>query len=93
MSTIKLSNPTGAHMEDVVEYTYYLWTQQASILNYLSTLGQMCSIIFQALSAAGTSYSISLSAWGFKSTQISKFASFPVSMTTHTGVSINIANV
>ncbi len=83
---------TGMHQEDLVEYTYYLWTQQASILNYMSTLGDMCSEVFKQLSAAGTSMSISITAT-LKSLEISKVQSFPGSITNFTYVSVTLTQV
>ena len=89
MSGTKRISKTGMHQEDLVEVMYCLWTQQASILNYASTLGAFCSEIFRQLSAAGTSYSISISAT-LTSLEISKVASFPGSITNFTGVSVTL---
>lgn len=92
MSSTGRIRKDGMHQEDLVEYTYYLWTQQASILNYMSTLGDMCSEIFRQLSAAGTSYSISITAT-LKSLEISKKASFPNSISDLTKVSVTLTQV
>ena len=89
MSSTKQIRKDGVHQEDLVEMVYYLWTQQASILNYLSTLGNVVSKVFGELSDATVSYSISLSG-SYGSLEISARASFPGSMTTWTAVSVTL---
>ena len=87
MSDTKQIRKRGFYQEDFVEMLYYLWNQQGSILNYLSTLGYLCSAVFGEFSDATTSYSISLSG-SFGSFEISAKASFPTSITSLTTVSI-----
>jgi hypothetical protein len=85
MSTKKLMARTGYHDEDLVEIAYYIMAQHASILNYLSTLGGVTSGLIASLSKRADSASYITGALS-----ISKLASFPVSLTTLTGVSITL---
>jgi hypothetical protein len=85
MSTRKLIARTGYHQEDMVELAYYLIAQHASILNYLSTLGDVASGLIASLSKRADSASYVTGALS-----ISALASFPASFTTLTGVSITL---
>ena len=89
MSEFKSIRKSGFHQEDLVELAYYMYVEGASILNYLSTLGQYCSAAFGFMSDATTSYSISLSG-SYGSLEISAKASFPTSITSITGVSVTL---
>lgn len=89
MSINKQIQKRGMHQEDLVELLYYVVAQQASIINYMSTLGNVVSKVFGELSDATTSYSISLSG-SYGSLEISAKASFPGSITDFTGVSITL---
>lgn len=89
MSGTKQIRKAGIHQEDLVELAYYMWTEGASILNYLSTLGIVCSEAFGFMSDAISSYSISLST-GYGSLEISAKCSFPTSLTTITAVSVTL---
>ena len=85
MSDKKIIARTGYGDEDLMEQAYYLVAMHASILNYLSTLGGTTSTLIASLSKRADSASYITGALS-----ISKLASFPVSLTTLTGVSITL---
>jgi len=85
MSTKKLIARTGYHDEDLIELTYYVMAQHASVLNYLSTLGYTISALIASLSKRADSASYITGALS-----ISARASFPASLTSLTGVSITL---
>jgi hypothetical protein len=89
MSTAKKISPKGVHQEDMVEMVYYLWKAHGSILTYLSNLNYIVSNVFNALSNATTSVSISYSG-SIGSVNYLSAAGFPTSMTTLTGCSITL---
>ena len=90
MSTFKQIRNKGVHQEDLVELLEALTYQRASILNYLSTLGNMCSRVFGEMSDATTSLSLSLSGYtGGQSFGVSTRAGGPPSsMTTLTTITV-----
>jgi hypothetical protein len=75
--------PTGVDQSDLVELIYYIWTGQASILNYLSTVGGVLSALIASLSAQNGSTSGTV-------LSVSGKAAFPTSMTAMTGCSISL---
>lgn len=82
----KIHQKYGYFQEDMVEILYYLYTGHASILNYLSTTGEILSALITSLSAGDGSNSGTV-------LSVSGIASFPTSMTTLCGVSINLGEV
>jgi hypothetical protein len=84
MSGTKVISPKGVHQEDMVEMVYSLWKGHASILNYISTLGDQFSALCKLLSGGVDS------AGGSLTMSVSGKASFPTSMTTTTGVTVTL---
>jgi hypothetical protein len=83
MSANKKIVKTGMEQADLVELIYYLWAGQASILNYLSTVGGTLSALIGSLSAeVGSGSTTKLS--------VSGLAAFPTSLTTATAVTISL---
>ena len=82
----KIHQKWGYHQEDLVELLYYLYTGHASILNYLSTTGEILSALIASLSAARGSNSATV-------LSVSGKSSFPTSMTDICNVSINLREV
>jgi GH18 family chitinase len=91
MSTFKQIRNKGVHQEDLVELLDSLIKQRASILNYMSALGKVCSAVFGEMSDMTTSLSISLSTGGWgQSFGITARASFPTSFTALTSVTVTL---
>ena len=84
MSGRKIIGKRGLHQEDLVEMVYSLWKGHASILNYISTLGDQFSALCKLLSGGVDS------AGGSLTMSVSGKASFPTSMTTTTGVTVTL---
>ena len=82
----KIHQKHGYFQEDMVEILYYLYTGHASILNYLSTMGEILSTLITSLSAAEGSNSATV-------LSVSAIASFPTSMTDLCNVSIHLEEV
>lgn len=82
----KIHQKWGYHQEDLIDLMYVLYTGHASILNYLSTTGELISTVIACVSLAEGSGSATV-------LSISGLASFPVSMTTLCNVSINLREV
>lgn len=84
---LKQIRPEGCNQEDLVELLYYINAGQTSILNYLSTLGDVVSAYIKSLSTITV---FSGDSWSGTVLSISKLAGHPTSMTDLTGVSITI---
>ncbi len=82
----KIHQKWGYYQEDLVELLYYVYTGHASILNYLSTAGEILSTLITSLSAADGSNSATV-------LSVSGITSFPTSMTDICNVSINLLEV
>lgn len=94
MSTFKQIRNKGVHQEDVVELLDALSQQRVSILNYLSTLGNMCSRVFGEMSDMTTPLSLSMSGTYGNGADAQSFGistrtgGFITSMTTLTAVTV-----
>lgn len=82
----KIYKHWGYHQEDMVDLLYYLVTGHASILNYLSTCGEVISTLITCLSAADGSNSATV-------LSISGKVSFPSSFTDICKVSVNLIQI